>query len=106
MRAVRRGVRLCSVLLLLFGTSCAYRYRFDTGLPENGREVTRWANILWWGWQTPEPFDLEAMCPEGVARFGSEVTFLNWLPAFFTLGIYSPRTVIVRCAGPVPDGSR
>ena len=78
--------------------SISIRYR----PPRERTEVTRLAHISGWGWSTPDPFDLEEMCPEGVARFGSEVTVLNWLPAFFTLGIYSPRTVIARCAA-VPE---
>lgn len=101
-RITRLRFARASVAVALLTSSCAYRYRFDTGLPESGREVTRLAHISGWGWSTPDPFDLEEMCPEGVARFGSEVTVLNWLPAFFTLGIYSPRTVIARCAA-VPE---
>ena len=106
MRFAPVNLAIALVAVTLLTSSCAYRYRFDTGLPESGREVTRWAHIAGWGWSTPEPFDLEEMCPEGVARFGSEVTFPNWLAAFFTLGIYSPRTVIVRCAAVPEEGSK
>jgi hypothetical protein len=94
------------LIVALLASSCAYRYRFVTGLPENGTKVTRWAHIAGWGWSTPDPFDLEEMCPEGVARFGSHVSFLNWLPAFLTLGIYSPRTVVAWCAGEPQEDSR
>jgi len=97
MRFARSALALL-LLVSFIGTGCAYRYRFSTGLPENGKKVTRWAHIAGWGWSTPEPFDIEEMCPEGVARFGSHVNFLNWLAAFFTLGIYSPRTVVAWCA--------
>jgi len=90
-------------IVTILGTSCAYRYRFNTGLPENGKKVTRWAHIAGWGWSTPEPFDLEEMCPEGVARFGSHVNFGNWLAGFFTLGLYSPRTVVAWCAASSED---
>ena len=101
---MRRLFVLTALLFaMLLASGCAYRYRFETGLPESGREVTRWAHISGWGWATPEPFNLDEMCPEGVARFGSEITFLNWLPTFFTLGIYSPRTVTAGCAGPFTE---
>jgi len=95
----RAKIFLAVVLSLVFAsTGCAYRYRFDTGLPKGDRKETRWAHIAGYGWATPDPFDLEEMCPEGVAVFGSHINLLNWFPTLLTLGIYSPRTVVAWCA--------
>jgi hypothetical protein len=100
---VGRRSRLLLALVLslvLMGAGCAYRYRFDTGLPKGDHKETRWAHIGFYGWATPEPFDLEEMCPEGVAVFGSHINLLNWFPTLLTVGLYSPRTVVAWCAQP------
>lgn len=80
---------------LVASTGCAYRYRFETGLPpQENAKVTEWRHIFFWGWSEPPPFDLDAACPNGVAEFGSYVNMLtNWPCALLTLGFYSPRTV-------------
>jgi hypothetical protein len=44
----RASALLLSAMMLL-SSSCAYRYRFNTGLPESGKKVTRWAHIAGWG---------------------------------------------------------
>ena len=36
--------------------------------------------------------------PEGVARFRSGATPLQWVGEVVTLGFWSPRTVVVECA--------
>ena len=89
---------LVLVLAVLASTGCAYRYQFVTGLPSSGERVEEWRHIGLWGWIDAEPVDLEKACPSGVSRFGSYIGFLNWLPGFFTLGLYAPRTVFVECA--------
>ena len=42
--------------------------------------------------------DLDAACPEGVARWTNKSDALDWLASVATLGIWSPRTVIIECA--------
>lgn len=72
---------------------CAYRYVFTTGLePSKTKIVKEWKHIGLWGWIEVSPFDLNAACPEGVAEFGSYISFPNWLCALTTAGLYSPRT--------------
>ena len=73
---------------------CAYKYTFRTGLePTLDPGVKEWRHIGIWGYVEAKPFDLEEACPQGVAEFGSYVSFSNWLCTFFTVGLYSPRTV-------------
>jgi hypothetical protein len=73
---------------------CAYRYKFvREEAPSKAKTVKEWRHIGLWGWTKPAPFDLKKACPGGVAEFGSYVSFPNWVFAFVTLGLYSPRTV-------------
>jgi hypothetical protein len=86
-------------LCLLVGwlAGCAYKYQFITGLPATETRVAKTHHIVGWGWSSSEPFNLEEACPEGVAEFGSYISFLNWLPAFASFGVYAPRTIYAVC---------
>lgn len=100
---MRTKRRLLWVLGLLGCTviGCGgYRYQFKTGLPPAipAESVNETRHIGFWGWTETEPFDLEHACPGGVAEFGSHVSFVNWVPAFLTIGLYTPRTVYAVCA--------
>ncbi len=55
--------------------------------------MKEWRHIYGWGYGEAEGFNLEGACPEGVAQLGGYVSFPNWLRSFFTIGLYSPRTV-------------
>jgi hypothetical protein len=95
------GLRALAALAIgaLLLPGCAYNYTFRTGLPKMADPIEQTKHIELWGWLSDdEPFDLEAACPSGVAEFGSYVSFLDWLPSFFTIGIYAPRTIYAYCA--------
>ncbi len=102
MRTIGRLTWLLGVLSCTFVGCGAYRYDFKTGRPPAipTQSVTETRHLAFWGWKSGPPFDLEQACPQGVAEFGSRVGFWNWLPAFFTLGLYTPRTVYAVCAQP------
>jgi hypothetical protein len=95
-KVLSRGCSFILVTLLLSG--CAYRYQFVTGKPPSGTRVQENRHIAIWGYVEAAPFDLERSCPNGVSEFGSYVSFLNWLSAFLTIGIYTPRTVYAVCS--------
>jgi len=42
--------------------------------------------------------DLSKECPSGVASFGDIFTWSDVLLSIVTIGIYTPRTVILKCA--------
>ena len=90
---MRRGSWIALLAMALLSTGCAYRYKFETGLPPSDEKVTEWRHFFFWGWSRPAPLDLERTCPDGAAEFGSYVSFLNWPFAVLTAGFYSPRTV-------------
>lgn len=87
-----------ALVLLVQGTGCAYQYRFTAERTASGQRVERWIHQGFYGWAGRGRFDLEEACPDGVSEFGSRVTFLNWLPALLTVGLYSPRTAFADCA--------
>lgn len=94
----QRAIAAVMLTALVPSWGCAYRYTFRTGLPEGERRVSTTMHQSFFGWSSDNVFDLEDACPEGTAEFGSRITFLNWLPAFFTLGLYTPRTAYAVCA--------
>lgn len=89
---------LAAATCIVFLGGCAYKYEFVVPDAEPSEQrVEEWRHIGIWGWVPAEPFDLLAACPGGVAEFGSHVSFLNWLPALVTAGLYAPRTVYAVC---------
>jgi hypothetical protein len=52
-----------------------------------------------WGLVGGDPVELKALCPSGVAMFRSYESAGDGLVALLTLGIYTPMTAEVRCAG-------
>ena len=95
LRAAAATVAVC----VLGMTGCGgYRYVFKTGLPPSDHVVNETTHQGLFGWINGAPVDLDEACPEGVAEFGSRIGFIDWLPSFLTLGLYTPRTVHIVCA--------
>ena len=91
----RRALAAAACLSL----AACHTLRYDTGRPASPRHVVQTVHFTFWGLGgQPARVDLDAACPEGVARWRSESTAGDWLLAVVTLGIYSPRTVTVECA--------
>jgi hypothetical protein len=95
---VTQVVAMAPLLLALACGGCAYNYTFKTGLPASDQRVTEKENQALFGWKSDNVFDLDKACPQGVSEFGSYISFKNWLPAFFTIGFYTPRTAYAVCA--------
>jgi hypothetical protein len=74
--------------------------RVDAGRPATQRRYETTVHFFFWGLGRTVRVDLDAACPEGVARFHSEATAAGWVAEVATLGIWSPRQVVVECAGP------
>jgi len=62
-------------------------------------ERSEWDNYFLWGLVGEANVDLQQMCPEGVAKWKSQQTFVQGLLGVVTLGIYVPRSVIAECGG-------
>ncbi len=91
--------------------------RYDSGRAPSQRRWEKTIHFWMWGFKGDGRVDLDAACPEGVARFHSEATALGWVAQVVTLGFWSPRRVVVVCAdsslapraaapGGAPGGSR
>ncbi len=78
-------------------TAC-HAVRYDTGRPASARRYEKTVHFFLWGFKGKPTIDLDAACPEGVARFGSKAPPLYWVAEVATLGIWSPRRVVVECA--------
>jgi len=90
--------RLLAVLACLALAAC-HSVRFDTGRPASPRKVERTIHFTFWGLgNQPAVVDLDAACPEGVARWSSRSTAGDWFASVLTIGIWSPRTVVIECA--------
>ena len=71
--------------------------RYDAGRPSSNRRWEKTVHFWLWGFQGDGRIDLDAACPEGVARFRNEAGALHWIAEVATLGIWSPRRVVVEC---------
>lgn len=73
--------------------------RYRTARPASARHVEQVHHFYLWGLVgQPVVVDLDAACPEGAARWESGASPAGWLASVLTLGIWSPRTVVIECA--------
>lgn len=56
------------------------------------------ANFLLWGLAGNGTIDTSAICPGGVHWAQTQMSFVDGLLGSLTFGIYTPRTVAVKCA--------
>ena len=73
--------------------------RYNTDTPPGGLRHEENAHFFLWGLVGEKTVSLDAICPQGVARWYNEASFLNGFLYVITLGIYAPRTIVVECAG-------
>lgn len=72
--------------------------KYDTGRPASPRVVTIPVNYFFWGLAGKPVIDLDAACPDGAARWQNKATFGDAFFDVITIGIWSPRTVLIECA--------
>lgn len=91
---------IIAAALALFASGCAsYNTRMVTGLPTGGEVKERDAKFYVYGLVGDDNVDLAQVCPSGVAAVQTQMTAGDKLFTVLTLGIYSPMTMIVECAG-------
>jgi hypothetical protein len=85
---------------LLCGVGCFHTV-VTTGLPAGPEVINQgWASAFLFGLVPPDIRNGGAMCPAGVARVETAHSFKNWLVSIATVGIYTPMTLTLTCAGP------
>ena len=89
--------RVLAIIAALALAGC-HAVRYDAGRPPSQRRWEKTIHFWFWGFQGNSRVDLDAACPEGVARFHSEATALGWVAQVLTAGFWSPRRVVVVCA--------
>ena len=91
-----RGLLLCAIAL-----GGCYRATFIRD-PQvvRGVEHDQWNHFFIFGLVGETDLDVRQFCPDGrVAEVQTQANFLNGLVSIVTIGIYTPRTVYVTCAG-------
>ncbi len=97
---------LVSLVLAWTVLPACYHATIDTGLTPGTQMVSdEWASAWVFGLVPPDVVDAGAECANGVARVETQLSFLNQLVNFLTLGIYTPMQIDVTCAaGGMEDG--
>ncbi len=98
LRRMRRASRLLLAVALLALTPACHHVAYQTRLPGGGRVQKKQLDYWFWGLRGKHDVDLDELCPEGVASFRTEDSWFGLID-FATLGIYTPRTLIVECTG-------
>jgi len=94
---MKRAVFLALAVAVL-ATGCE-TVRYQTDRVGGGAVVQQTAPFFLFGLVGEYVVNLDALCPHGPARWYSHQTFLDGFLNVVTLGIYTPRTVVVECAG-------
>ncbi len=91
-------------LVLLGATSGCFSHRFINRSVMPGGETHRsWGSFFLWGIAGHQTVDTREDCGQGeVHEVVLGTNFFTWLVSSITIGLYSPRIVVVRCGmGPV-----
>ena len=94
---LRRPTAVAALVALAVLASGCHVVRYETGRAASPRHVEQTVHFFFWGLAGKTTVDLDAACPEGVARWQSRATFGDVLADLLTLGIWSPRTVVLEC---------
>ena len=78
--------------------SGCYVNTIKTGLPAGPTVVEKKAKFYIMGVVGEETFDLQQICPDGVAEIKESQEFADAVMQCITCGIYVPVTVKIRCA--------
>ena len=93
-------VSVAVLLAVVLSTSAAcYRHTVNIGdgAPTGELLYDHWEHFWIVGLIGDKVLDVEQICPSGNATIESRQTFLNGLVSALTSGIYSPRTLRLRC---------
>jgi hypothetical protein len=89
---------ILAIAALVLGTAC-YHATIDTGLaPSNVTIEKHWASGWIFGLVPPATIETAQKCQSGVAKVETQLSFVNQLVSFLTIGIYTPMDVKIQCA--------
>lgn len=94
-----RRLWMCVMVLASLSLFGCYAARIDTGLPPSSKVISKPFASSWIYGLVPPPTVMTATeCPNGVAVVETQHSFLNYLVAGITFGIYTPMQITVTCA--------
>ncbi|HJR15885.1 MAG TPA: Bor family protein [Gemmatimonadales bacterium] len=95
MRFLRVSLPIVAAALL----GACYHATIETGLPPSPQVIDQGFASGWiYGLVPPKTVTTASKCPSGVAKVETELSFVNQLVSFLTLGIYTPMHIRVTCA--------
>jgi len=84
---------------LLVALPACYHAVIETGLPASPQVIEKTFASGWiYGLVPPSPVNAMSQCPSGVSKVETQLSFVNQLVNFLTLGIYTPMSIKVTCA--------
>jgi len=95
---MNKNLALCVTAAALSLTGC-YKTNFTTGSAIGAapdKEI-RFHHRLIYGLVELNPVEADQICPTGIAKVHTEVSFLNWLVQQVTYSLYNPSTVQIWC---------
>lgn len=94
-----RSFKVVALLGLIVFTAGCYHATIDTGLTPGTQVIHKPFASAWiYGLIPPKNVETMAECPHGVAKVETQLSFVNQLVGFVTLGIYTPMEIKVTCA--------
>ncbi len=87
------------LLAALTSLGACYHATIETGLSPSPQVLEKSFASSWiYGLVPPKTVETTNRCPQGAAKVETQLTFLNQLVGFLTLGIYTPMHIRVTCA--------
>lgn len=96
-------IRQLLAVAALVSTAGCYKYTVVSGAPESDKKIVNaWQKSWVIGLVPPDTIRSKSVCPQGIAKFETQHSFLNGLVAMLTYNIFTPIQPTVTCAsGPV-----
>ncbi|MCB9654919.1 MAG: Bor family protein [Deltaproteobacteria bacterium] len=98
---IKNTICILALAVIAASTSaCAtHRFAYTSNLQPSGQKVEESGSYFLWGLVGEKKLAGASACPGGVASVQTQHSFVDQLLATFTVGIYTPMTITVECAG-------
>jgi len=96
---MKKGMLLIVLFVVILGGCYRHAYDVGTGAPNGHLVYDHWEHKFIFGLANAnnKHLDVKKSCPSGNATVKDQISFLNGLVGFLTVGIYTPTNVMVHC---------